>query len=407
MTDQAGTAEQALRPGEIRLGATGLRWAALAGAAGLLAWVGSLVLALATADGFERFLRSYLVAFMFFLGLALGSLFFVLLDHLTRAGWSVVLRRITEVTALGVIPLALLVLVIVLGRHELYTWTDAGAPAEDALLAHKRPYLNTPFFLLRIAFYFAVWIALAVYYQWGSLRQERARDDELTIQMERVAAPGMIFLAMTLTFAAFDFIMTLYPEWYSTIFGVYYFAGSVLATFSMVTVLVVLLRRAGRLGSAVGRGHFHDLGKLMFGFVVFWAYIAFSQYMLIWYAHIPEEALWFELRQEGVWAWLSLLLLFGHFVVPFLWLMSRHPKRRPGAMLAAALWLLLMHWYDLFWLVMPEAEPHGNPFHLQDLLTMLALGGVFFALVFARLARVRLVPLGDPRLDESIGLSSV
>jgi hypothetical protein len=392
---------------ELDLGGLGARWAAAAAAIGVLGWAATAILAFAGEHGGPRFLRSYLVAFTFFLSLALGGLFFVLITHLTRAGWSVVLRRVAEALSLTMVPLAPLVLVLVFGRHELYAWTLPDVVAGDELLQHKSPYLNTQFFLVRVVFYFVIWIAMALYFGVRSLQQDRSGNPELSVEMERVAAPGAIFYAMTLTFASFDFLMSLYPYWYSTIFGVYWFSGGVLAAFSTVTLVVRALQRVRRLETAVTVEHYHDLGKLMFAFVVFWAYIAFSQYMLIWYAHIPEEAAWIQLRQEGPWGALSLLLLFGHFVIPFLWLMSRHVKRRRGVLVAAAVWLLAMHWLDLYWLVMPEWSPTDSPFHWLDLTCMLAVGGTVLPISFLALDRVRLLPVRDPRLAESLRLENV
>jgi hypothetical protein len=172
-------------------------------------------------------------------------------------------------------------------------------------------------------------------------------------------------------------------------------------------LLVGLLQRTGRLERIVNVAHFHDMGKLMFAFVVFWAYIAFSQYMLIWYGNLPEETVWYELRQSGPWLWLSLLLLFGHFIVPFLLLMSRHTKRRRMVLFGAALWLLAMHWFDLFYLVVPNGRPAGPPLRLADLTCLLGVGGIFLAGLFWRLGSARLVAVQDPRLSESLGLENV
>ena len=396
-----------LPAGELNLGGLGVRWAAVAGAAGAIGWLASAILAFTSDHGGERFLRSYLVAFTFFLSLALGGLFFVLITHLTRAGWSVVLRRVAEAVSMTMVPLAFLALVLVFGREGLYEWTRPEVVAGDELLQHKSPYLNTTFFVVRLAFYFLTWIGMATYFGMRSLQQDRSGDPDLSIEMERVAAPGAIFFAMTLTFASFDLLMSLYPHWYSTIFGVYYFAGCVLATFSLVTILVAALQGVGRLASAVTVEHYHDLGKLMFAFVVFWAYIAFSQYMLIWCADIPEETAWVQIRQERPWSGLSLFLLFGHFFVPFLWLMSRHTKRRRGVLIGAAAWLLAMHWFDLYWLVMPEWSPKSWPFHGLDLACFVAVGGTVLPVLFLTLDRVKLIAVRDPRLSESMRLENV
>lgn len=386
---------------------TGPRAALVSAAVAVVGWGATLLVASTAEHGLERFFRAYLVNFVFFLSLGLGALFFVLVTHLTRAGWGVALRRLAEALAWTVPPFALFGLLLFLGRHELYEWTHESAVAADALLQHKRAYLNENFFLVRLLFYFAAWSAIALYFARKSAEQDRSGDPEATLRMERVAAPAMIVYAMTVTFAAFDLLMSLYPHWYSTIYGVYFFAGGVIGCFALVTLLVWGLQRAGKLTRLVTTEHFHDLGKLLFAFIVFWAYVGFSQYMLIWYAHVPEETEWYLVRQTGPWLVLSLTLLVGHFFVPFLWLISRHPKRRPTLLAAAALWMLAMHWLDLYWLVMPEASPDRLGFHLLDVTTFVGVGGAFFAVVFWRLSLTALIPERDPRLDESLGLENV
>ncbi len=391
---------------DVTLAGIGVRWAIYSAVIGVIGVAATLGIVATTDTGAADFYHSYLVSFMFFLSFGLGALFFVLIAHLTRAGWSVALRRIAEIISLSVLPLAVLAVVVVLGRHELYEWTHGDVVATDALLQSKQGFLNTPFFVARLAFYFIVWSAIAIYFVSRSLKQDAENAPEITLKMERTAAPATIFYALTVTFASFDLLMSLYPHWYSTIYGVYYFSGSLLALLSLMTLMVSAFQGAGKLSRVVTAEHFHDLGKLMFAFVVFWAYIAFSQYMLIWYAHIPEETEWFLVRQEGNWVYLSLFLLVGHFMVPFLWLISRQIKRRKIILSVAAVWLLFMHWFDLFWLVMPEVRPHGVPFRLLDLTCMLAVGGLIFSGVFWRMARVRLIPVGDPRLAESLGFEN-
>ena len=391
----------------IEFGVTGARWSRIAGVIGLIGLVITVARALTIEHGAEAFFRAYLVNLMFFLSLALGGLFFVLISHLVRAGWSDVLRRIAEVLAWSILPLTAAAAVLLFGLHELYEWSHAEAVADDPLLQHKAAWLNPTFFMIRFAFYFVVWNLLAWFFLRQSVRQDSSRDYRLTIQMERLAAPGTIFFAMTVTFASFDYIMSLYPHWYSTIFGVYYFSGCVLGIFSLVSIVAVGLERAGKLRQVLVIGHYHDLGRMMFAFVMFWAYIAVSQFVLIWYANIPEETEWYAVRKHGGWWTMSMVLLFGHFVVPFLWLMSRHVKRRKGMLVSAAVFLLLMHWLDLYYLIMPESIPAGPSIGLLDLGCFLMLGGLLFAAVFWRLGRANLIPIGDPRLDESLGLEHV
>jgi hypothetical protein len=197
------------------------------------------------------------------------------------------------------------------------------------------------------------------------------------------------------------------PHWYSTMFGVYYFAGAAVGIFALLPIMAVLTQRSGRLTRAIHDEHYHDLGKQLFGYVVFWAYIAFSQYMLMWYGDIPEETSWYLRRQRNGWEVLSLLLLFGHFVLPFVALMSRVPKRRPKVLAAMGVWILLMHWADLHWLVMPELHPEGFAFHLMDVACLVGLGGLFAAVVLKRLSGRSLIPEKDPRLAESLAFENV
>lgn len=350
----------------------------------------------------ERFYTSYLTAFIYFLSLSLGALFFVILQHLTHSGWSVVLRRIGEAVA-GNLPLmALLSVPVLLGMHHLYHWSDPTVLATDPLLQSKAAYLNPRFFLLRVVIYFAVWGWLSRSFLRSSLEQDASGATALTVKMERLSAPAMVLYAFTQTFAAFDFMMSRDGHWFSTIFGVYFFAGSILCFFAALPVVFFFLQRSGRLSHSVTVEHFHDMGKLTFAFTVFWAYIAFSQYMLIWYANMPEETEWYLRRQDGQWVWVGIVLLFGHFVLPFLALISRHPKRRRGMVVIPAAWLLIIHYVDLYWLVMPESSKGRVPISLLDLACFLGVGGIFVAALAHRMRRRALVPERDPRIAESL-----
>jgi hypothetical protein len=397
----SGGEHRSLGPAAGRLMAIGAA-VALAGVAGSYAWatVGGL--------GAERFWQSYLVAFAFWLSIALGGLFFVTLQHLTRAGWSVSVRRTAEAIAQNVQLLALLFLpILLLAMPELYHWAEPGAAEHDELIRHKQPYLNQMFFTIRWIVYFVVWIALAGLFYRRSLAQDRSGDSSLTLSMERVSAPGMVLFALTLTFASFDLLMSLDSHWFSTIFGVYYFSGSTLAIFSVLALCMWALQRSGRIEKSVTTEHYHDLGKFMFGFVVFWAYIAFSQYMLIWYGDIPEETGWYLRRQTGGWATLGLVLIFGHFLLPFLLLINRSVKRRKGQLAFMAVWLLVLHWIDLYWIAMPEFSAPGEvPLHAIDVLVTLGMGGLFVAFTAHKLRGCSLVPDKDPRLSESLALDN-
>jgi hypothetical protein len=386
-----------------RLGPLGARVWRAAGGVGVVALLASLVLASAGGAGWQRFFFSYLLSFTYVLTLALGALFFVILQHLTRAGWSVVVRRWAEGIAATLPLLAVLALPIaVLGLPHLYHWANPEIVAGDALLRAKQPFLNVPFFLVRLVVYFGLWSLLARFFFSRSLQQDATGDPQLTVQMERRSALAMLGFALTLTFAAFDLLMSLDAHWFSTIFGVYVFAGCVVSFFALLTVVVFATQRAGMLRHAITVEHYHDLGKLLFAFTVFWAYIAFSQYMLIWYASLPEETEWLLRRQTHGWGWVGLILLFGHFLAPFVALLSRAPKRRPRLVVIAAAWMLAMHWVDLYWVVIPEVSPQAAMPHLLDLTTLLGLGGLFVAAAAYLMRDRSLIPEHDPRLTESL-----
>jgi hypothetical protein len=381
------------------------RWPLAAGVVGILGWVATVVLGLGDPS---RFYHSYLVAFAFTLSLALGGLFFVLLQFLTRAGWSVVVRRLSE-HVMGTLGLFVLFFIpIALGVHDLYHWSHSDAVATDALLAHKEAYLNPGGFYVRAAIFLLSWTFLGWWFRRQSMGQDASGEVAITGRLQTLSAPAMIWFGVSMTLATVDWIMSLDPHWYSTIFGVYYFAGSVVGILALLLVIVVYLQAQGALARSVTAEHYHDLGKLLFGFTAFWAYIAFSQFMLIWYGNIPEETLWYAHRWEHGWQHLSVILALGHFVVPFFFLLPRAMKRRRALILIASCWMLLMHYLDLYWLVMPSFRPEqGLHPHLLDLTTLLAVGGVFAGVLGHLMRRSSLVPVRDPRLAESLAFENV
>ena len=393
---------------ERRLGALAPRIRAAAGGIGILGLLGGTVLSLAGPDGARGFFFSYLLNATFFLTISIGALFFVILHHLVRAGWSVVVRRIAEAMAANVWILGLLFIpILLLGLGEIYPWARPGAAAHDHLIAHKQPWLNSPFFIARAVLCFLVWILLSRHFLRLSLRQDSDGDPMITIRMERFSGVAMVLFGLTVSIAGFDLLMSLDPHWYSTMFGVYVFSGSVLGFLALLPLVLIFLQSRGLLRNAVTSEHYHDIGKLVFAFTVFWAYIAYSQYMLIWYANIPEETVWLLRRQTGGWERIGFVLLFGHFVLPFLVLLPRFVKRRKGLLALPALWILIMHWFDLYWLIMPELRSEGVPLSLRDLLLFVGVGGVYFAALAHRLRDRALVPERDPRLAESLIMESV
>lgn len=390
-------------------------WIMFAGL-GLLGLAISFVLQSYAAKG--QLAHSYLVAFIFFLSIALGGLFFVLLQFASKAGWSVVVRRIAE-TCMATLPLFVLLFIpVYLGMHELYHhWLDKAAVAADPILRHKSPWLNESFFVGRAALYLVAWSGLALFFYRQSVKQDDSGQHAITRRLQMASAPGIVIFAITVSFASFDWMMSLDPHWYSTIYGVYYFAGCMIAIFAVMIILAVVLERPGGLNKGIVTvEHFHDLGKLLFAFTVFWAYIAVSQFLLIWYGNIPEESLFYAKRWYVVshgagaskqwplssWRHVTLFLALGHFVVPFLFLLPRAIKRHRAFLVLAACWMLLMHLLDTYWLIMPNLHTRGVQFSVLDLTTVIGVGGIFFAGFFWLLRRQAMVPVGDPRLAESM-----
>jgi hypothetical protein len=392
---------------------------------GLLALIAGTALAFsAGGEDMPRFgFSAYLTAFLYVVTIVLGSLFFVLIQHLVRAGWSVVVRRVAEFMMIMIVPMAFLFLPVIVSlffEGKLFPWTDPHFAEhhhlDEEMWANKTSYLNAPFFTLRAFIYFAIWTAIAVFYWRGSTRQDETGERAATERMQAWAGPCIILFALSLTFAAFDWGMSLAPMWFSTMFGVYLFAGSILSAHCAITLVTYFLQRNGAIKDEVTPEHYHDLGKYIFGFVFFWTYISFSQYLLIWYGNIPEETEWFYSRQEGVFGYLSLVLIFLHWMVPFLGTMSRHVRRRPGLMAGWAAYILVMHFIDIYWIVMPEARrlehgviPNAGNFLgvAASVLCVVGMSALVVGLILKVAGDKKVIPVRDPRLRESIAFENI
>ena len=350
----------------------------------------------------HQFYFSYLIGWVFCLTIALGALFFVLIQHLTRARWSIVVRRMAEALLWTFPLLAVLGIPVLFGLHDLYHWTHTEAVAADPILAGKTPYLNVPFFLIRLAVYFLVWSLLAYYLYRNSLLQDCTGDAGIPARQRKVSALGLAAGAITTAFASFDLLMSLDPHWFSTIFGVYVFAGAFMSIHALLVLCAMMLQGVGNLKGVVTTEHYQDLGKLTFAFVVFWTYIAFSQYMLIWYGNIPEETLWYRHRLSHGWEVHSAVLLLGHFVVPFFLLLSRAVKRSRLFLGVICVWLLAMQWFDIHWLAAPVLHPDAATIHFLDVANWLGLFGIVLGVSMYRLVRHSLVPCRSPGLDDSL-----
>jgi hypothetical protein len=370
------------------------------------ALLGAVVCAVLGAANPKQFYFSWLVSFLFFLSLVIGALFFVLIQYASQGGWGIVVRRIGE-TVFATLPvMAALFLPVLLGLHDLFSWSAPGAAERDALLRWKAPFLNVPFFLIRAALYFGIWSFIALLYYRGSRAQDATGDPGVTARLRRLAGPAIIVLALTQTFASIDWIVSLTPHWYSTMFGVYFFAGAFVGFIALLSVVAPAMRRAGLLDTVITAEHLHDIGKFLFAFTAFWAYIAFSQFLLVWYANLPEETIWYRARLQGSWKAVSLLLMAGHFGIPFFYLMGRDVKRKGWTLALGGAWVLAMHFVDLYWQVMPTLHPEGVRPSVMDVAALLAVGGCFVGAAGWLMRRQALVPLRDPRLAESLAFEN-
>jgi hypothetical protein len=406
----------------------------------------------------ERFAFSYLFAFFVPLSVALGSLFFVMVQFVTKASWGVTVRRVAELLMRPMPIFAILVIPLVLSLPQLFPWLGAkhagameqkpaaaehaGAPksaepspieeargnpklepqglqdlpvhntrqmeqaeegAEAKIVDHKRFYLDKRFFLGRLIAYLLLWSWLAAKFFGWSTDQDKTKAMETTASAQRFAPAGLIIFGVTLTFFAFDWFLSLDATWYSTIFGVWFFAQSALISTAAIILMSLLLRRSGLLGNTVNVEHYHDLGKLLFGWIVFWSYIAFAQFFLTWYSNIPDEVAFFHKRWHdngGTWQAVSLALVAFHFFVPFWFLMSRNVKRRLPLLATGAVIMALMHIVEVYWVVMPNIGPLDPSW--IDLAALLGTLGVYIATVLRGMEDYSLVAVGDPRLNRAL-----
>lgn len=376
---------------------------------GLLGIVGLLASLFLSGPFPAAWIQDYLVHFMFFTTIALGGLFFVFVQHLTRAGWSVTVRRTAELmsgetfTAVAILFLPLAGSFLI-PQISLYPWHQADYFAHEPHLAHKAIYLNIPFFIARAAFCLVIWWWLGRFFLRQSVAQDVDGDPSRTLSMERFSPAAALLFTVTVTIASFDWLMSLTPAWYSTIYPVYIFSGCAVGGLAALILLLLLARSAGIISPEyVTVEHLHDLGKLLFGFVIFWGYIAFSQYMLIWYGNIPEETQFYMPRQQGMWLYLSVALIFGHLLIPLVGMMPRAIKRNPVTLGFFAVWLLVFHWIDLYWLVKPTWYAEITPGQLAGgLVGGVAMFLILAGLVFRGLSRYAAVPVKDPRLAEAL-----
>lgn len=373
----------------------------------ILIVVGALLAIIAAVINVKQFAYSYLLAFMFFLSICLGGMFLVLIHHLFDASWSVPVRRISEHIAFLLPVMAVLFIPIAILAPQIYGWLGEwiahGAHADHALAA-KQPIFSVPWFYGIAVVLFVVWSWLSWNLRKWSLRQDQTGDARCTYMLRKYSAGGIYIFAVTLTLAAIMWVKSLEHQWFSTMYGVYYFAASVWVTLATVYLITMLMQRTGPLSGVVHTRQFHDLGVLLFAFTVFYAYIAFSQYFLIWNAALPEETFWYVKREKGSWWDISMLLIFGHFAVPFLALLRIDAKLSLPLMIPLCAWVWLMHFSDMSFNIMPVLHPDGFVLHWADIGCMAFFAGVLSLVFLKYFFSHAPYPIKDPRLAEALGV---
>ncbi len=350
----------------------------------------------------EQFFFSYLTSYTFFTSFALAALFLVMIHHITRSSWGTVLRRIPEAFSSNIWIWAIFFIPVLIGMGTLYSWTNPDYVTGDPIMEGKIPYLNEPFFIIRQFIYFGIWGWLGYKLHKISVDMDRTNDWGMTTLLRKISAPGILIFSFTLAFASFDWLMSLDAHWFSTIFGVYFFAMSFQAFFPMMILLIYWMHKRGILENTIRKVHIYDLGAWFFAFTVFYAYIAFSQFILIYYANIPEATLWYYHRLEGSWAIISYSLIFGRFAIPFILLLNRDTKHNPRILIGTSILVLVMHFIELYWIAMPILDHHGMSISWMDVTTIFGLGGIFFGLFFKKLKKHKIVPVNDPKLADSL-----
>lgn len=367
-------------------------------------------LALCIAGAFidrGQFFRSYLWAFIYWTGMAIGSLGLLLLSHVVGGRWGVVIRRLLEAGARTLPLMLILVVPVLFGMSSLYLWTWPDVRAHDANIQAKAAYLNEPFFIGRVLFYFAVFMVLAWLVIRRSLEQDRTANLALVVKLRQISAPALLVFTLTASFAFIDLIMSLEPHWFSTIYGAMFLIGEMLAVMAFVIVLLTRLSSVPPFRDVLTVQHFHDLGNLMFAFTVLWAYLSFSQFLIIWAGNLPEEIPWYLRRFAGGWGVVAVGIAVFHFAVPFALLLYRFVKRNSWLLEKVALWMIVIRMVDVFWVIAPaftqEGMPHyGHGFTISwmDPAALIGIGGLWIAAFVWNLKRYPLVPVNDPRLLE-------
>src|SRR5712664_2009354 len=349
-----------------------------------------------------QFFHSYLVGFIFWIGITLGSLALLMLQHLTGGVWGLIIRRVLEASTRTLPLMVLLFIPIIIGLKQIYRWTSAAVMSQTAALQQKTHYLNPSFFMTRAAIYFAFWSLLALLLNWLSLEQDRTAEKKLSKRMQMVSGPGLGLLIISITFASIDWVMSLEPAWSSTIFGLIFVASWSLSALAFTIVAMSWLSRRAPMNAIVQRSHFHDWGNLLLTLVMLWTYFAFSQYLIIWSANLPEETTWYVARKHGGWGAIALAIAILQFAFPFLILLSRAAKSSGRKLALLALLILLMRALDAIWLIEPTFNRERFRLSWMDVVAPIAIGGLWFAAFSWQLLQRPLMPINDPQLEQAL-----
>lgn len=352
----------------------------------------------------EQFYFSYLTSFVFIASLSFSSIVYVMLQHVTHSGYSVVFRRIPEVIGRNIIYIAILFIPIFFGMQYLFSWTHWTSQqiASSKVLPYKAPYLNYRFYIIRYIIYFGIWSLFGVRLYKNSIKMDETGDWGIQTLLRKTSGPGLFLFIITGAFASFDWLMEVDPHWYSTIFGMYFLSMSFQAFFAMMILILLYLRKRGILANSINKKHFRDLSTFLLAFTVFYAYIAFSQYLLIYYGNIPEEVAWFNLHLNGSWVYLGWALVFGRFAIPFVVLLSERAKTNLKVLKYTSILILFMQFVELYWLIMPYLHKSGIQISWIDFATIIGLGCLSLGLFFNTFKKHSILPKNDPLLADSL-----
>ena len=354
--------------------------------------------------GLAQFFYSYLMAYVFWLGVSLGCLAVLMLHHLVGGSWGAMIQRILEAGTRTLPLLAVLLVPILLGMGFLYEWSLLSVVAKDEVLQYKRWYLNIPFFLIRAVIFFAVWLTIAHYLNHWSQRHEETAGQPIQAtyryRIQTLSAGGLVAYGLTMSFASFDWVMSLNPHWYSTLYGMLFIASQALSAFAFAIIVVSRLADVAPLRTVLTTQRIHDLGNMLFAFIMIWAYLSFSQFLIIWSGNTAEAVPWYVHRSQGGWQWIALVLFLVHFALPFVLLLMRMMKRNLSALTCVATVLFIAHVLDQFWLVLPELHPSRLTIHVMDILAPIGMGFIWVTLYIKLLHQRSLIPLEDRRLQE-------